>query len=438
MFTPAALPAMLKCAWPRVEIGSTVVVHEANFRPASTDLKPLPIEKMVKAYRASALDGIAYAWDKAMGRRHREIRAIEAPASWRPFTPPAKAPRPEPPKDSPLVSANGKRLPLAAFSYEELNRRFWSKGRTLYQTERNRPLELQAYDKQPEEMSIEELEATQERDPLSESRRSWLELGIKTLALNGYSDEDDDDGDVENFAYNMDDLDMAEHDDARYAHAFGTAMVEVDPITQKQIDWEKRVHNDGHLRSFKLIDGNVRLVPPKKGARVLPFESNDEFIRAAKKVLPLLLDQHAPKPALSAERITDLCKKFDRYVSNFVEQQNEFAHREWHGHYLDSAGMLHFHGTNVLSLEEEKYGPYHAVPQDRAELAIYNSTGSDEEIEEMLGTSPCLTCDDGLVPKAQPYAFFADPYFPDAPGDPRCNECGIEQLPALRVYAKAI
>jgi hypothetical protein len=423
------VPTMLKCAWPRT---TTTVTKAAVFTgKADPSLKPLDPRR----------DG---------------FHSVAPLAEYHPYDPPSKK-EPVTHVDHELLSKNGKRLPLAAFDYNELNRRFWLQGHVLYEDmlESKQALELERHGKDINEMSLDDLfdgdaDAFARRlrwerdsdgnfgidigDPLSESRRSWLELGAKTLVL---EQKDSDDGNILDTldtteGYIAQDENVIDYDDLgpeRDQEHFGTAFVAFSPIIQKQIDWEKRVHSDGPLRAFKIKDGKLIMVPPKKNARVVPFPTMDEFkvvaTRALRTLLPLAETDTLPR--LPEQRVKELSRRFDAYVAKEVAYATEDAPKEWHGHFLDSNGVLHFHGTARLSLEEEKYGPYHAVPQDRSELAVFNHEGPDEEVEDMMGKDPCEN-DECSAWVARP-----NPYFRDDPRE--CSECGAAQTPALRFLA---
>lgn len=371
--------------------------------------------------------------------------------------------------DHPLLSKNGKRLPLAAFSYEELSRRFWSQGKTLYETERKRAQELLPWDKPIEEQTLDELctgdaerfarelrsvgsQGIDIAEPLQESRRAWLELGAKALHLQ--PDDGDDEGSLEDsITFVCSDETVATYDDIgdeRNQQHFGTAYVITDPITAKQIDWEKRVRFDGQLRTLKITDGKIK---PDK-----PFPTMDEFIRVGQRALALILPTagEGPRPKLSEERVRDLCRKFDAFVANTVDYANIEAEKEWHGHWMDTEGMITFHGSpeycreakcprhgeahahgvnRALSLEEQKYGPYHAVPQDRAELAIFDATDSDESVEAMMGADPCPGTDDS---DCEGWIMRPDPFARETDDVPVCNVCGQERPVDMQALAIAI
>lgn len=360
-------------------------------------------------------------------------------ATYRPHTPKAKE-TPMVHVDHPLLSKNGKRLPIAAIPYQELNRRFWSQGQALYADalERKRAQALVETDTPIEEMTLDQLcngdaaatiaRLKDDRDytygePLSESRRSWLELGAKALHLE--SGDGDDESSLEDAVSTPDVATYADVDERNQQH-FGTAYTTLDPITAKQIDWEKRVRMDGQMRVLKMEGGKIK---PDRA-----FPTIDEWIKVGRRALALLLPSAGSDfvPLDKATRLAIAAKyvpKFEAYVTKTIEYAMEEAPDEWHGHFVDSAGVLHFHGSARLSLEEEKYGPYHAVPQDRSELAIFEHRGSDEDVEYMMGCDPCDNDEcTGWVPRVDPFAREdADP--------PCCDNCGLERFPSINYLA---
>lgn len=144
------------------------------------------------------------------------------------------------------------RLPLRVVPQAQL-RAAWSAGHTFYQYEGLPP---RATEKPIEAMTLDELIATQNTEPLSESRRSFLATRQGVLSLDAPAspgsaisliefvgddapkclfDAIDDGLDLD------DDLDIAERDARRY----GTPYQTVDFVTGRQIEWEREQSQHG-------------------------------------------------------------------------------------------------------------------------------------------------------------------------------------------------
>ena len=180
------------------------------------------------------------------------------------------------------------RLPLRAMDFRTLNRDFWSQGKTVYQYERREPRGIEV---PVEDMSLEDLIATQQSEPLSESRRAFLTTGKGCLsldmpaatseeALGTIAETIADDSPLRQFeAIEVgDDPEDVDVDWRRF-----TPYVTVDPITARQIEWEQCRAQDGALHILKAVDnpdtGKVSLASVGR-----PFRSREDFLKAAKHV----------------------------------------------------------------------------------------------------------------------------------------------------------
>lgn len=318
------------------------------------------------------------------------------------------------------VSKNGKRLPLRAFAYRDLNRQYWSNGEVLFADalERNRARELEAM-KPVEAMTLEELEATQSSELMSESRRSYLETGVGVLHLDATDYEEGSIGEII-AAKGLDTLDLsAEEDPEREAehNAFGeaTPYVGLDPITAKQIDWEQAQYYTEPVRTVSLRDGKV-LVDRS-------FPSKDEFLRIAKRVVRELLpdagsDRHlAERVALTKAQAHDLGIRFERFVSNEVDRMtsldDEVMHATFEFEQYNDAGepetwiAVHrpYRRTDDgriisgIAADDRKYGPWHGEVYEENELSVTPWAESDTDVERLFDLVACTNreCDD-LVP----------------------------------------
>lgn len=318
-------PSMARCAYPRPQVGDVTVTHPAQFGSVSC-----------------STCGAADAGSDTCPRCWYQItRAVFPGIAYVEPTPPA-------PRRINPVSPNGHRLPLRAIPYRQLNREFWSKGQTLFQTERSQPRELLAHEKQPEDMTWQEIDATLKREPLSESRRSWLIRGAgvmrlealvygegsigETLAAKGF--EPDTLIEIEP------EFDLSEdgnHDAVR----FGTPLELLDPITAKQIDWEKEQHGNSDVATLSLkpsAKGGITLAADRK---LMPdrlqtvARSAIRSLTATFGPLSTLDDLHARLADMQAtEAASGVTRDFtsadpDEERERFLEP----APREWHSSY---------------------------------------------------------------------------------------------------------
>lgn len=234
----AAQVGNLRCSWPRT---GTTITHPATFGALSC-----------------ATCGTPDAGDRICPRCWS--------AATRPTIPGIGAPKPEPrvlPKDSPLVSRNGIRLPLRAIPWRELNRRFWSQGKVVYadRLERSTPRELLVHEKTPEQMTWEEIRDTAHLEPLSESRRSWLERGAGVLSLDGIAYGEGSIGETLALKGSLGALGTlapsepsAGFADEASSIGKGVPYVTLDPITAKQIEWEQEQWHTGPLVRTRLTN----------------------------------------------------------------------------------------------------------------------------------------------------------------------------------------
>lgn len=292
-----------------------------------------------------------------------------------------------------LVSKSGKRLPLRAIPYRELNTRFWSRGLVAYPDalERVASRELAAFERPVESLTLQELIDTQGSEPLSESRKSFLSTGQGVLHLDA---SDYEEGSIGEMIADQIDLnsfeDEAEFADEASSIGNGIAYEILDPITAKQIDWEQRAWHTGPVHTLKLADGKVRIDRP--------VENKEKFLDIARLAASKLLPKAAPAAHLDHAVVAKLAKKFESFVSNEVDRHMSSDDDVMHGSFQDLEGLVHVHSPRGLSIDDRKNGPWHGTVQDRAEVSIFGSVESDEDIEALAaGSTPCPTCDWGMV-----------------------------------------
>jgi hypothetical protein len=213
-------------------------------------------------------------------------------------------------KENVMISAAiaPKRLPLRAIDRNTLEREYWSQGKTFYQIER-RP--ARSIEKPIESMSLADLIATQADEPLSESRRSWLQTGHGLLSL----DQTTADGGCL--------ADMAEHDAVR----FGTPYSTLDPITEKQIAYERRVSQNGPVITAK--------VQPDRRLTTDRFMPRKEFLRLAQAIrfTYQLSGEGSPRYTLSPAAFREAKRRTAATLRAAERDHSEMAPRLWHSAY---------------------------------------------------------------------------------------------------------
>jgi hypothetical protein len=267
-------------------------------------------------------------------------------------------PRPEF-TDSPLVSRSGTRLPLRALPWRELNRRFWSQGTTVFadKYERSEPRELTAFEKPVESMTLDELIKTQDAEPLSESRRSWLTRGTGVASLAPWSAYDENSigativDPVAQAALMAIDEGFTPDDATDFADEAssigrGIAYTTLDPISAKQIEFEQQQHGNGPVvrvtlqRIFR-AGGDA---PAKEGLSIATDRKlmPEDFMRLARSVKRTLatafgacqtLDDLHARVDLIRDALLDSGVTIDFSAPDWREERERFlapADPEWH------------------------------------------------------------------------------------------------------------
>lgn len=318
----------LRCTWPRQ---GTTTTHAATFAAPSCQVCAEP----------NIPEGICYRCWYAVAR---------------PIVHGVGAPKPEPrvePKDSPLVSKYGNRLPLRAIPWRELNRRFWSRGEIvpMPNMERSEPRELLAHEKPIEDMTLEDLIATQEREPLSESRRSWLTRGAGVMSLEGITYDEGSIG--ETIAAQGVDIDTLVETDADLdsvnwqSGPLGTPLELVDPITAKQIEYQQWQHGNSEVIRARIAQGATGLTI-QTDRKLMP----DAFMRLARSVKRSLaaelrgittLDEFHQRVDLALDAARSSGITIDATTPDPDEERERFlapADLEWHTSYERVHAMI--------------------------------------------------------------------------------------------------
>lgn len=258
-----------------------------------------------------------------------------------------------------LLSRNGRRLPLRALAWRDLNREFWSQGKVVYgdALERSQARELSAHEKRVEDMTLDELAATQDREPLSESRRSWLTRGAGVLSLEGVAYGEGSIGEMLAAKGNIGALATMEIPEeqtfADEASSIGNGVPYelLDPITAKQIEWEQRVYYDEPVVRVKIAaksDGGLALATDRK---LMP----DAFMRLARSVKRTLLDSDSGWDATEHRfrMIDDAAARLGFASADANEERERFlapADDEWHSSYEMPVAVIVHDGTGTPAL----------------------------------------------------------------------------------------
>jgi len=295
------------------------------------------------------------------------------------------------------------RLPLRVVPQAQL-RKAWSEGRTFYSYPGRPPRDLE---KPIEAMTLDELIATQDREPLSESRRSFLATrqGVWSLdapAANGSAvpliefvgddapkclfDAVDDGLDLD------DDLDIAERDAARYGVPYQT----VDFVTGRQIEWEREQSQHGpvvHVAIGANAEGKLSL---KSLSRLYP--ELGEFPMLARQIVTslfasvgrvstldelhervMLIQDAMDDPVAHLYRDPEPREEADRYLA----PDDEIAHSSVEALDEDGNVVIH-HRSPRRSIENETW--HHQLDRSSsAPLELGFDLCSDDELESLLG-----------------------------------------------------
>jgi hypothetical protein len=272
--------------------------------------------------------------------------------------------RPAPPVERAplsLTSRNGKALPLRAIPFRDLNREYWSQGKVLNTDalERNQSRELMAHEKPVEAMTLDELIATADREPLSESRRSWLTRGLGVMSLQPWDAYEEGsigatvaDPTAQAALEAIVTTDPEEADailDDANDRRYGTAYEGLDPITAKQIEWEQEQHGMGTVYRCHFTnkpDGGIAL-------QTQPTMWHTEVARITRSVRDTVVSLAGPG---RIESLDDLDARMAnaRDAMDALGGDPEFASRylapaddEWHSSYDRIVNVVAHDGTNT-------------------------------------------------------------------------------------------
>lgn len=240
-----------------------------------------------------------------------------------------------------------KNLPLRAFSYRELNAAAWSHGETWGTYERK---ERQNALPAVENMTLAELERTQNMEPESESRKSFYATGQGVLSLDALA---------------------MEHDAARYGVPYET----VDPITQKQIAWEQRAYYTSPVvTARRLPDGKVALsrYTDKRTFHAIREAMAEYGIGSGP----------TPKARLTTEAFREAKRRSAEVTYAEIRRQTAPADEIWHGAYeVTHEGEI----VATVTSGPRRQSTWHHNALDTSELEIGFDLMADEDLEAELG-----------------------------------------------------
>lgn len=306
------------------------------------------------------------------------------------------------------MTVAAKRKPVRAIN-PALLRKAWSEGHTYYPPTRK---PLYGPEKPLEEQTLDDLcggdfvkvmndlndgRTPNYGEPLSESRRSWIERGAGVLSLNVRRLFGPDEEVVELIDIVQDD---PERDSAIYGRGGAAPYTTVDPNMQRAIQWEIAAAQNGDCVTMYLVeDESGRLSIKVKG---WGFKTKDEFMKAAKAFMASI----GGKPTSLAElreRVARANEALDydtvRFSSANANEENwrlsAPAHDEWHTAF-DAYGKaddalpgdpLEFKGTHFRRAKnfDPGYDLWHAQGRDQVERELGTHLMSDSMLEELLG-----------------------------------------------------
>ena len=240
--------------------------------------------------------------------------------------------------------------PLSAYPWRELNKEVWSRGEVLYEDilERKQAKALTQHEKPIEEMSLQELQRTQFQEPLTESRIAYLTTGTGVASLDQLG---------------------AEHDSARYGTAFET----IDPITQKQIDWEKRMFYTGPVIKARIENGQMK---------TNRFLDRGTFLRLRAALNTYGIGRGPQrKTRLTREAFVEARRRANANCYDEVRRQLAPADPYWHGaHEVCKNGEV-----VAIARGPRRQSLWHGTGRDSSELELGNDLMSDDELESLLG-----------------------------------------------------
>lgn len=302
------------------------------------------------------------------------------------------------------------RLPLRAVPEHQLQAA-WSAGHTFYQYEGKPP---RAWEKPVEEMTLEELIATQRSEPLSESRRSFLTTRQGVLSLDAPASPSGvvelmefvaDPGPAglidyidQGFATDeLDDLEIAEHDALRY----GVPVITQDFVTGRQIEWEREQSRHGPTYTLQLapteagsltVNNVGRGILPGHDFRKIAASAVGAFFRSVGRASTI--DELHARVDLVREALDDPAAFLYRDPDLFTERahaqrmDDELAHSSYEAFDEDGNLLIH-HRSKVRTPWETWHHTIERVNASATELGF--DLCSDAEIESLLG---CEAWDD--------------------------------------------
>ena len=278
-----------------------------------------------------------------------------------------------------LPALAAKRPPLRALPLDALSWHFWSKGKPFYSGNERRvvrglskPLVAQTLDDMcggSAERAASKLSVRAERgrllnydygDVLPESRQSFLSNGHGVLSLDFAAASSDeaigtlaefipDDHPLRALAAVDEELDPTSWDTEFFVHPSDeprmTPYIVIDPITAKQIRWERERAQDGEMRTLRLTtnedNGKLTIKPDRN------FPSQEAFIKAASNVKRWLLatvgevatlDDFRNRIDLMADALAGTGPTIDFDYEALkgdldAKRANEFADLVWHSAY---------------------------------------------------------------------------------------------------------
>lgn len=274
--------------------------------------------------------------------------------------------------NAPIEPQPTKALPLRAYTWHELWMAAWGHGTTWGTYERRERLNaLPAV----EEMSLEELTRTQYSEPDTESRKAFYAGIGGVLSLEALG---------------------AEHDARRY----GTPYETVDPITQKQIEWEQRAWHSGPVTTGRK-NAEGRVVLDRYADR-----STFLTIKAALDAMPA----PRPKTRLTREAFREAKRRINEIVNAEIRRQTAEADEIFHSAYeVTHEGEI----VGTVTAGSRRADTWHHQALDQTELEIGFHLMADDELEAELGegTLPLPLLKENTVTDFDPDAWF-------------CTDCG--------------
>ena len=301
------------------------------------------------------------------------------------------------------------RLPLRMVPQAQL-RKAWSEGHTYYQGVYE-TLPPRGIEKPVEDMTLDELVATQNNEPLSESRRSWLTTGKGVLSLDAPASPEHiqalidfvtDDGPRCIHAAidpHVDNDEISEDTCMADARRYGTPYTTVDPTTQKQILWEQERSQDGPLYKMRLAATTAGRITVENIGRGLVPGSRHTFLDLARSAIQSIfasvgkadtLDELHQRIDLLADVIDDPVAALHHDPDGNEERERYFLSddRIVHNSYeeLNDDGDLIEHHRSARRSPWELW--HNTLPRNSSDpLELGMDLCSNAELESLLGVT---------------------------------------------------